>query len=309
MPPRITQKQIQHAERMEYAKQLLKKALKLPEGKNPEMQNVQKLVSLLIQPEYGVDYDEKDAVKHVVQKRAERKSFTKKGKKPLNLPVRNGPYQTRSRTRNATMVKGSNTIPSYNTNLKAEFRSYYGVPKTPKMSKKNYVSVVPEELTNISSENRINFYKNMARNAYKERYGRIPSEAMTAKMAKLQNQGYSDENIFATLKSRGKTMKNNARPVTMSVPMPVPSATPMYKNTRPVPSAPPMNQTMRRSSRIAKKKMTACDLCELEKQDRLSPQEKDLVAQIGEKIQSRRNQVPQNPFDLFSKTVTKNPFD
>ena len=312
--PRLTQKQIAFMERKERAKQLLKRAMRLPEDKNPEMQNVQRLISLLAQPEYGRDYDENDAVELVLQKRNERKRMTKKGQKKINLPVRNGPYQTRSRTR-ATMAPPTiGMAPPRNNNLAAEFRSYYGIPKTGKKMKTNYTPAIPEHLANLSQQNRMNFYKDLAETAYTERYGKKPSAAMVTLMAKLQNQGKNDDEIYSILenkyKSIGRTMKKNKAPI-----LPAPATTYM-NNVRPVPSAPPMNafpptpapytqqiytparttQTLRHASRFAQKKMTACELCEFEKQGRLSQQDKEAIAQIGEQIQARRNGVAPNPF-------------
>ena len=300
--PRLTQKQIAFLERKERAKALLKRAMRLPEDKNPEMQNVQKLISLLSQPEFGVEYDEQDAINLVLQKRNERKRMTKKGAKKINLPVRNGPYQTRSRTRAQATTIG--TAPPRNENLASEFRSYYGYPKTQKTSRKAYTSVVPEELANLSSQNRMNFYKNIAEKAYTERYGKAPTQAMVTLMAKYQNQGYTDDQIYNILekrnKSKGKTLKKNNRSV----------LPPSFENatyTGPTPSAPPMitqqpylstktSQTLRRSGRFAQKKMTACELCELEKQGRLSAADKEAIAKIGQQIQKTRNSVVRNPF-------------
>lgn len=302
--PRLTQKQIAFLERKERAKALLKRALRLPEDKNPEMQNVQKLISLLSQPEFGVEYDEQDAINLVLQKRNERKRMTKKGAKKINLPVRNGPYQTRSRTRAQAATIG--TAPPRNQNLNAEFRSYYGVPKTQKTqktSRKAYTPVVPEELANLSSQNRMNFYKNLAEKAYTERYGKAPTQAMVTLMAKYQNQGYTDDQIYNILekrnKSKGKTLKKNNQPI-----LPPPFQTATY--TGPTPSAPPMitpqpylptktTQTLRRSSRFAKK-ITACELCELEKQGRLSAADKEAIEKIGQQRQQGYNSVVTNPF-------------
>lgn len=298
--PRLTQKQIAFMERKEHAKALLKRALRLPADKNPEMQNVQKLISLLSQPEYGVDYNENEAVQHVLQKRSERKSMTKKGKK-INLPVRAEPYQTRSRSRVATPAT------SQNNNLASEFRSYYGYPKTSKAPKQNYTSVIPEHLANLPQQNRMNFYKDLAETAYTERYGKKPTAAMVTLMAKLQNQGLNDDEIYSMLEtkknSKGKTFKKNKMPI-----LPAPSKA-FMNSVRPVPSAPPMNvytqqpymstktsQALRRSSRFTQKKMTACELCEFEKQGRLSQEDKEVIAQIGEKIQARRNGITPNPF-------------
>ena len=300
--PRFTQKQIAFAERKERAKELLRRALRLPADKNPEMQNVQKLISLLSQPEFGVEYNEQDAIDLVLQKRNERKRMTKKGVKKINLPVRNGSYQTRFRERAQAATIGT-APPPRNKNLDAEFRSYLGVPKTPK-SKKDYVPVIPDYLEGMTTDERMNIHKFQSEKALEEHYGKEPPKAMVTLMAKLLNQGLNTEQIYAILekrnKSKGKTLKKNNRPV-----LPPPFETVTY--TGPTPSAPSMitqqpylpiktAQTLRRSSRFTQKKMTACELCEFEKQGRLSAADKEAIANIGQQIQQRRNGVVANPF-------------
>jgi hypothetical protein len=192
-----TERQLQYEQEKEEAKSILSARL----GKNPTMMNVNKFIALRRR---GVPDDQ--ALEEVSRMREEKYKQTKKYAREQGLAV---PITKKQ----AEQVPQSPETPKAD-NIESEFMKYYGntISKVnTKTQKQRQSSVIPAELRNLSQKERMDFYRNIAANAYEHKYGKKPSDRVVSTMATMFNKGYTDEQIMNAVsgKSTNTTRKAN----------------------------------------------------------------------------------------------------
>ena len=351
-----TERQLQYEREKEDAKRILSTRL----GMKPTMMNVNKFIALRRR---GISEDQ--ALGEVSQAREEKYKQTKKYAREQGIAVPVTP-------RKPVVQEAAKTVQQpkpVENNLESEFLKYYGntINKTRKMRKPREPSVIPGELRNLSQKDRIDFYRNIATNAYEQKYGKKPTARVASTMATMFNRGYTDEQIFNAISGKRTTRKN--QPVTVqpvitqaakaaeSRNLPQKERIDFYRNiatnayeqkygkkptasvastmatminkgytdeqifnaisgkrttrkNQPATVKPynpfnefndvPKTTTRTRTTRSVKAAMTSCQLCDIEKSGILKPEDKAIIENIYMRYQPRTN----NP-----STVYPNPFN